>query len=129
MPTSTHRTHRRRGHVEDTTAGPYLVQLFVYPPGDRGAVRGDDHHDDGQALLRVGPRLQPARLERFGVVVAVSFLLVPSGPLLLVRLELLYPARDLFRFVCTTFRDGEGCSILLSLATRVPLIKGQVPLL
>lgn len=82
--------------IRDTEAGPHLVQLFVYPPRDGGAVRGDDYHDDGQTLLGVGPRLQPARLERFGVVVAVPFLLVPGGPLALVGLELLYPARVFF---------------------------------
>lgn len=70
------------------------MQFLTDPLGDRRAVRRDDHHHDGQALLRVRPSLQLAELERFGVVVAVPFLLVSLGPLPLVGLELLYPVHS-----------------------------------
>ena len=86
-------------------ASKYLVQLLADPLGDRRAVRRDDDHDDGQALLRVRPGLQLAELERFLVVVAVSFLLVPLGPLALVRLELLHPAH---RILPRSFRREGG---------------------
>ncbi len=74
----------------------HLVEFLVDSPGDRRAVRGDDHHDHGEALLGVGPGLQPAKLERLLVVVTVSLLLGPCGPLAPVGLELLHPVVCVF---------------------------------